>query len=80
MCVGLLLLAAYVLVFRWDLAPLPVSVAVVVSLGAVAEALARPYPGALAAGLLAAAVIALSQMLSPRLFHGPAPSEGGVRS
>ena len=79
-CVGLLLLAAYVLVFRWDLAPLPVSVAVVVSLGAVAEALARPYPGALAAGLLAAAVIALSQMLSPRLFHGPARSEGGVRS
>ena len=55
--VGLLLLAAYVLVFRWDLSPLPLSVAVVVALGALAEGLARPYPGALAGSIIAAALV-----------------------
>jgi hypothetical protein len=55
--VGLLLLAAYVFVFRWDLSPLPLSVAVVVALGALAEGLTRPYPGALAGSMLAAALV-----------------------
>jgi hypothetical protein len=55
--VGLLLLAAYVFVFRWDLSPLPLSVATVVALGALAEGLARPYPGALAGSLLAVALV-----------------------
>jgi hypothetical protein len=55
--VGLLLLAAYVLVFRWDVSPLPLSVAVVVALGALAEGLTRPYPGALAGSILAAALV-----------------------
>ena len=55
--VGLLLLAAYVLVFRWDLSPLPLSVAVVIAVGALAEGLARPYPGALAGSIIAAALV-----------------------
>ena len=55
--VGLLLLAAYAFVFRWDLSPLPLSVAVVVALGALAEGLTRPYPGALAGSILAAALV-----------------------
>jgi hypothetical protein len=55
--VGLLLLAAYVFVFRWDLSPLPLSVAVVVAVGALAEGLTRPYPGALAGSMLAAALV-----------------------
>jgi hypothetical protein len=55
--VGLLLLAAYVFVFRWDLSPLPLSVAMVVALGALAEGLTRPYPGALAGSILAAALV-----------------------
>ena len=55
--VGLLLLAAYVLVFRWDLSPLPLSVAVVIAVGALAEGFARPYPGALAGSIIAAALV-----------------------
>jgi hypothetical protein len=55
--VGLLLLVAYVLVFRWDLSPLPLSVGVVVALGALAEGMTTPYPGALAGGIIAAALV-----------------------
>jgi hypothetical protein len=55
--VGLLLLGAYVFVFRWDLSPLPLSVAVVVALDALAEGAMRPYPGALAGSLLAVALV-----------------------
>jgi hypothetical protein len=46
-----------VFVFRWNLSPLPLSVATVVALGALAEGLARPYPGALAGSLLAVALV-----------------------
>jgi hypothetical protein len=46
-----------VLVFRWDLSPLPLSVAVVIAVGALAEGFARPYPGALAGSIIAAAPV-----------------------
>jgi MFS family permease len=60
--VGLLILAAYIVVFRWDLAPLPVAVAVVSALSALHNGVARPYPGALAGGMLAAVAIGLFAM------------------
>ena len=36
---------------------LPLSVAVVIAVGALAEGLARPYPGALAGSIIAAALV-----------------------
>jgi hypothetical protein len=53
--VGVFLLAAYALVLRWDLAPLPIAVVTMSVLAALAVGFADPYPGAVAGG--AAAVV-----------------------
>jgi hypothetical protein len=54
--VGIFLLAAYALVLRWDLAPLPIAVVTMSVLAALAAGFADPYPGA-AAGAVAAVVL-----------------------
>ena len=58
--VGTLLVVAYVLVFRWSLAPLPLSVGLTTVVGVLAEGLARPYPGAIAGGVVAAVVVSFA--------------------
>jgi hypothetical protein len=54
--VGIFLLAAYALVLRWDLAPLPIAVVTMSVLAALAAGFADPYPGA-SAGAVAAVVL-----------------------
>jgi hypothetical protein len=58
--VGSLLVVAYVLVFRWSLAPLPLSVGLTTVVAVLAEGLARPYPGAMAGGVVAALVVSFA--------------------
>ena len=72
---GLLILAAYVVVFRWDLGPLPIAVAVVSALSALRDAVSRPYPGALAGGMLAAVAIGLLAMRIAERRSGESASD-----
>jgi hypothetical protein len=72
---GLLILAAYVVVFRWDLGPLPIAVAVVSALSALRDAVSRPYPGALAGGMLAAVAIGLLAMRIAERRSGDSASD-----
>jgi hypothetical protein len=67
--VGLFLLAAYALVLRWDLAPLPIAVATMSVLAALADGFADPYPAAAAGGLAAAVLGGGCAWLAWRSVH-----------
>jgi hypothetical protein len=56
---GLLMLAAYVFILRFDITLTPIAVAVMVILGRIPEGLHRAYPGALPGTALGIVVIAM---------------------
>jgi hypothetical protein len=56
---ALLFITSYILVFRWTLASLPLAVAIVTAAGAMRGGIARPFPGALAGAVVAAAAVLL---------------------
>jgi hypothetical protein len=75
---GLILLAAYVLVLRHDLSLVPPAVAVTFVLGALPDAMSRPYPGVLAGHAAVILLVALLAVYWTKAFRTPQDDPQGV--
>jgi Type II CAAX prenyl endopeptidase Rce1-like len=69
--IGLILLAAYVFVLRHDVSVIPLAAAFVATVGTLAEALSRAYPGALPGALIAVGIMWLAAYAWFRTLSGP---------